>query len=322
MLPLRGALDLGTNSIQLLVGRKAGEGWEAVHEWAAVTRLGEDVQRTGRLRPEAMERTLDQVGRFFAEARARFPGLVGTAAGTSALRDAANRDEFLGACRSRFGFVPRVLAGREEAETTFLGVATVAAPETPLLNLDIGGGSTEISAGIRGECRLAASLDLGCVRLGERFGLLGASTRVARDRARRAARDLLEPALRQAPAAILVSASGGTATTLAATAQALAAYDAGRVEGWETTAADVHAWAERLGQMDLAQRAALPCVNAGRALVLPAGLLVLDAALACLGAVRARVTTRGLRAGMLVRLDRGTLPECWRLDTMETERDG
>jgi exopolyphosphatase/guanosine-5'-triphosphate,3'-diphosphate pyrophosphatase len=289
-------------------------------EWAAVTRLGEDVQRTGTLQPEAMARTLDCVAGFMAEARERYPGLTGVAAGTSALRDARNRADFIEACRERLGFEPRVFGGAEEAETTFLGVASGLPSNVPLLNLDVGGGSTEVSGGEAGECSFARSLDLGCVRFAERFSLLGVSTPAARAAARAAARELLMPVLTEALATIprsaaglYVSASGGTATTFAAAMQSLRVYDRDRVEGWETTTEEIGAWAERLGGMELAARAALPCVTEGRALVLPAGLLVLHEALSCLGATTARVTTRGLRAGMLVRVQRGTLSPCWRL---------
>ena len=315
---LRGALDLGTNSIQLLVARETEDGWRMVHEWAAVTRLGEDVQRTGVLQPAAMKRTLDQVAHFFAEARARFPGLRGAAFGTSALRDAQNRDAFVATCETRLGFAPRVCSGREEAETTFLGVANGAPPGQPLLTLDVGGGSTEIAAGRPGQCAFAESLDLGCVRFGEQFGLFGVSNQEDRAVARQAARELLVPALtaaldRVAPEDVQIRVSGGTATTLAAAVLALTAYDRTRVEGWETTTAEVNRWAERLARMTVSERACLPCVNEGRALVLPAGLLVLHEALDCLGVDRLRVTTRGLRAGMLVRLSQETLLESWQL---------
>jgi len=316
MSDLRGALDLGTNSIQLLVARPAGDSWAVVREWAAVTRLGEGVGSCGLLKPEAMGRTLDTVARFLAAARELFPGLSGVAGGTSALREAGNREEFRAACRERFGFLPPVFGGPEEAETTFLGVAGGAAAGENLLNLDVGGGSTEVSAGDRDACRFAASLDLGCVRLGERFHLLGRSDVSSRRAARDAARELLTPTLtaareRLGAASVRVMASGGTATTLAATAQAMGAYDRDRVEGWEIPRDALGEWAERLGGMALAERAALPCVEQGRAQVLPAGLLILHEALVGLGAERLRVTTRGLRLGMLARLSRGTLAECW-----------
>lgn len=314
---LCGAIDLGSNSTQLLVGCETASGWQVVHEWTAVTRLGEDVERTGRLQPAAMERTLATVAGFLAAARERFPGLSGTAGGTSALRDATNRDEFLTACRSRCGFVPAIFSGREEAETTFLGVASGVPEGTALVTFDVGGGSTEVSGGRPGECLVAESLNLGCVRFGERFGLLGVSDAVSRTAARQAARELLAPVLAKAqtrlPGTMQVRLSGGTATTLAATAQNLTAYDRYRVEDWTATSEALGDWAERLGEMTLAERAALPCVDEGRALVLPAGLLILHEALVVLGANQAKVTTRGLRAGMLVRLSLGTIAECWHI---------
>jgi exopolyphosphatase/guanosine-5'-triphosphate,3'-diphosphate pyrophosphatase len=208
-------------------------------------------------------------------------------------------------------------------------VASGLSPDVPLLNLDVGGGSTEISAGYAGDCRFAASLDLGCVRFGERFSLLGVSTAADRAAARAAARELLAPVLAEAKQAMAthgeqlrISASGGTATTLAAAIQQLSLYDRDRVEAWQTTAAVVGEWAEQTGNMPLAVRAALPCVSEGRALVWPAGLLVLHEALLCLGAETVRVTTRGLRAGMLERVARDTLPLCWQLGIHTETRHG
>jgi exopolyphosphatase/guanosine-5'-triphosphate,3'-diphosphate pyrophosphatase len=213
-----------------------------------------------------------------------------------------------------------VFSGREEAETTFFGVASGVPAGTPLLNLDIGGGSTEVSAGYPGRCLFAESLDLGCVRFGERFSLLGVSSTVDRAAARMAARNLLAPALALARRAmagydgeLCVSASAGTATTLGAAAQALALYDADRVEGWSITTASVGEWAERTAAMPLQDRVALPCLSEGRALVWPAGLLVLHEALLCLRAQAVRITARGLRAGMLERVARGVLAPCWQL---------
>ncbi|OPZ27424.1 MAG: Guanosine-5'-triphosphate,3'-diphosphate pyrophosphatase [Lentisphaerae bacterium ADurb.BinA184] len=312
-------LDIGTNSTLLLLAREQADGTLVEdRELFRITRLGRGLGATGRLSPEAVRATLDAVGEFMAAARAwPLRPLFGVAAATSAVRDAANRADFLGPCRDLLGCEPRTLDGDEEAQTVFLGAASDRPAGRPVVTIDIGGGSTEVVAGVPEACRYRVSLDMGCVRFGERFRLY----EVAESADTEAARGAIRETLAGVPAGVRravggaggfeVVASGGTATTFAAVEQALETYDRGRVHGFVSPAAAVESLALRLLGMPSARRAQVPGLEAGRAAVLPAGLLILAEALRALGAERFTVTTRGLRFGLARRLQAGTLDAQW-----------
>ncbi len=162
------ALDIGTNSVVLLLLERQADGTLRRRlEPARVTRLGEDTARTGKLKPEAIERTLAAVAELMRTLHTAAPDCAGVAVATSAVRDAANGAEFLARCTEILGAPPRLLSGDEEADTMFLGAASDQPPGAHCLCTDIGGGSTELAAGTPGLCGFRTSLDLGCVRLAE-----------------------------------------------------------------------------------------------------------------------------------------------------------
>lgn len=162
--PLYAAVDCGTNSTRLLVS----DGETSAVRLMRITRLGAGVDATGRLDPAAVERTLEVLGEY-AEVIGRHD-VVGTRmAATSASRDAANREDFLGPARELLGVEPELLSGREEAELSFLGATAGLPPEGgPYLVVDIGGGSTEFAVG-SSRVEAAASVQMGCVRLTEKY---------------------------------------------------------------------------------------------------------------------------------------------------------
>jgi exopolyphosphatase/guanosine-5'-triphosphate,3'-diphosphate pyrophosphatase len=169
------AIDIGTNSVLLLIAERRGNQLVALLERATVTRLGQGVDAAHALAPEAVHRTLECLRRYADEIRAAGASRV-TAVGTSALRDAAGVDAFLERATEILGVSPRVITGAEEARLAFTGALTgLALPEGPVLVADIGGGSTEIIAGdVRSkssspEMLWSASLDVGSVRLTERY---------------------------------------------------------------------------------------------------------------------------------------------------------
>lgn len=165
------AIDCGTNSIRLLIAEADDQGAvvDVVREMV-ITRLGQGVDRTGQLDPEAIERTLAAASRYAEQiaqadvARARFVT-------TSASRDAENRQDFLGPIKEITGLEPRVLTGEEEAELSFLGALSALPKQlrSPYLLVDIGGGSTEFVLGTDRVVQ-ACSADMGSVRVTERFG--------------------------------------------------------------------------------------------------------------------------------------------------------
>src|SRR4051812_13972957 len=172
------AIDCGTNSIRLLVADVPAEGAHTdLLRRMEVVRLGQGVDATGRLAPEAIERTRKVLAEYAGQAR----GLGATAvrmAATSATRDAANRQDFEDMVVGTLGQAPDVITGGEEAELSFLGAtASLGAaarahgalpPRPPFLVVDIGGGSTEFVLGDSDGVRASRSIDIGCVRLTER----------------------------------------------------------------------------------------------------------------------------------------------------------
>ena len=158
------AIDLGTNSTRLLVH----DGERTVERLMTITRLGQDVERTGRLADEAIDRVLACL-REYREVMDRHGVTRVRAAATSAARDAANRDEFFDAVEAVIGARPELLSGLEEGRLSFNGATADLDPANgPFLVFDIGGGSTEFAYGID-EAEAAMSLDIGCVRLTEKY---------------------------------------------------------------------------------------------------------------------------------------------------------
>ena len=162
--PNYAAIDCGTNSVRLLIG----DGTTSLERLMRITRLGKGVDATGRLDPEAIERTL-AVFREYRQVMDRYELSGVRATATSAARDASNREEFFGPAAEILGVVPELLSGTEEARLSFLGAtAELEAGGGPFLVVDIGGGSTEFAYG-SAEFEAGMSIDVGCVRMTERF---------------------------------------------------------------------------------------------------------------------------------------------------------
>src|SRR5687767_2678365 len=236
------AIDCGTNSIRLLVADVPPSGAHTdLLRRMEVVRLGEGVDATGRLAPQAIERTRRVLAEYAAAARELGADAVRMVA-TSASRDAANRADFEDMVRATLGQLPDVVPGREEAELSFLGATAsldaaaeahgAAAPKPPFLVVDIGGGSTEFVLG-DADVRAARSVDIGCVRLTERH--LNGDPPTAEEIARAEAdiRAALAEVAAEVPvgeAATLVGLAGSV-TTVAALALDLPAYDAVAIHG-------------------------------------------------------------------------------------------
>jgi len=294
------AIDVGTNTVLLLVAERTPSGFSAVAELGAITRLGKGVDATRRLAPDAIERTLEAVGRFAAEARSL--GVAGLAvSATSAARDALNGAEFLSAARARAGVEVEILSGEEEARLSYLAVSNDFAEEAgerELVAIDIGGGSTEFIFGHGPKVRFHTSINVGSVRLTERC--IRSDPPSEEDFSR--LRTELDAALASVPspgANPLVVGVAGTVTTLFAVANAVAPYDADRVHrGW-LSREELARTRKRLAAAPLASRKAIPGLQPERADVIVAGAVLLEAALDHLGAAGSRVSDRGLRWGLL-----------------------
>ena len=270
------AIDCGTNSIRLLVtdiDDERSTSTELVREMRIV-RLGQGVDTTGRLAPEAVDRTL-QATREYAELIAMLGAQRIRFCATSAARDAENADDFADAVESVLGVRPQVLSGEEEAQASFVG-ATRELPEHRALVLDIGGGSTELVVGKGADVQWSTSMDIGSVRLTERH-LAGDPPTVGEITAAMSDLDsVLGPvAAGLEPVGTFVGVAG-TVTTVAAHALGLPSYDRTAIHSARLAVDDVRSACLSLTQMSVADRRALPFMHPGRADVIGGGALVLD----------------------------------------------
>jgi exopolyphosphatase/guanosine-5'-triphosphate,3'-diphosphate pyrophosphatase len=269
-------IDCGTNSIRLLVADVDGGRLTDVVREMRIVRLGQGVDRTGRLAPEALERTRAALADYAATIRATGAERVRMVA-TSATRDAQNRDEFVELVRAELGVPPEVISGAEEAALSYAGAASVLDfAAGPVLVADIGGGSTELVRGGDGGALSAFSMDVGCVRMTERH-LHDDPPTPAQVAALRADVDAALAGARVDPASAgTVVGVAGTVTTVAAGVLGLPAYDRSRIHLARLARADVHATVLALVQMSVDERRALGYMHPGRADVIGAGALILD----------------------------------------------
>jgi exopolyphosphatase/guanosine-5'-triphosphate,3'-diphosphate pyrophosphatase len=273
------AIDIGTNSVLLLVAERRGDDVVPIVERATITRLGQGVDRTRTLAPEAVQRTLACLERYAEELRSAGASRV-DAVGTSAMRDAAGGDAFVARARELLGVAPRVVSGEEEARLSFSGALSgLRLADGPVAVFDVGGGSTEL---IRGELtagepvvHAATSLDVGAVRLTERHIRSDPPSPPELDAVRADARRALASASFGDPGARLVGVAG-TVTTLAAVARAIVPYDAARIHGATLTADELRATGTRLAALPVAERRRVPGLDPARADVIVAGAVLVD----------------------------------------------
>ncbi len=293
---MRAVIDIGTNSVLLLLAERGADGALTVlRDQSTITRLGQGAGASGVLAVEAIERTLACLAEYRRTADS--VGAAITAVTTEGVRMASNRGDFLGPAERVLGVPVRVLSGDEEARLSYLSVARETPEGGPLRVLDIGGGSTELVLG-EGEMMLSAvSHPVGAVRLTERLVSADPPTPAMLAAVREAAL----AAFRGQPVAPhpVLHALAGTATTTAALLLGLSVYDRLRVDGSRFTAAQVEALRDALASETLAQRCLRPCLERGRADVVVAGVTILLAALEHCGAGLLVVRDRGLRFALV-----------------------
>ena len=295
------AIDVGSNTVLLLVAERRQGRFLPVVERADITRLGRGVDRTGRLDPNAVRETVEALARYAAEARGLGARAIACVA-TSATRDARNGADFFRAAQASAGLVPEVVSGQEEARLVWVSAwRDFGRAAEPLAVIDLGGGSTEFTWGDGPEPRGRVSLQIGAVRLTERVVETDPVGESGLMRLRSAAREALAPlaGLAASPRPARLVAVAGTVTTLAAVRQALPRYDAEKVHGSSLSLADLEDLFERLGALTIAGRARLPGMEPGRADVILAGCAILCEGLPLLGFDRLTVSDRGVRWGLL-----------------------
>jgi exopolyphosphatase / guanosine-5'-triphosphate,3'-diphosphate pyrophosphatase len=283
-----GAVDIGTNSVRLLVADVDGSGRDAkllpVERLMRITRLGQGVDRTRALHPDAIGRTV-AVLREYREVLGRHGVTQLRATATSAARDASNRDAFFDEAHDALGVTPELISGDEEAHLSFLGATADLDAPAPYLVVDIGGGSTEFVLGTDAPSGLV-SLDVGCVRVTEQFLESDPPAPEELSNAVATVRDLIADVPRLVPgaadAATLVGLAG-TVTTVAAIELGLAEYDPERIHHFRITRSAAEDVFRTLATESAADRAHNPGLEAGRVDVIVGGTIVLVSLMRVLG---------------------------------------
>lgn len=301
-------IDIGTLTCRLLVA-KVSPGAEGplhtIRSERKILRLGQGVDRSKRLTPEAMDRVIETIREWKAIIESHGTERY-TAVATSAVREAANREEFLDRVRRETDVEVEVIDGEEEARRTFLGIRSGLPDVRDILGLDIGGGSTEFIASRQGQPLKMTSIDMGVVRLTERV-LQGDPPRAAEiQQAETVIRDLTCGARREIGdvSELTLVGTAGTITSLASIAQELPAYDPARIQHYVLELPVIRRIEREVFGKTQSARVGMPGLEAGREGVIAAGVLILRCVMEELNAARCVVSEYGLREGVLVHLAR------------------
>ena len=303
----RAVIDVGTNSIKLLVADVSGRDVQPVHEESRQTRLGKGFYGAQQLQVDAIARTAEAVAEFAKTARENKAASICVIA-TSAVRDAVNSDDLTSAIERASGLKVEIISGEREAELAFQGVTTsLELAQTPLLLLDVGGGSTQFILG-RGEHKhFAHSFPLGTVRLMEKFphsdppthGEFTACHDWIKSLLKSEIRPELESALRREAGSqfgeIQLVGTGGTTSILARMESKLDRYDRVRIEATRLGLEQVKARRKNLWSLPLAERKEVVGLPKLHADVILTGVLIYEAVMEEFGFAQLRVSTRGLR---------------------------
>jgi exopolyphosphatase / guanosine-5'-triphosphate,3'-diphosphate pyrophosphatase len=298
-------LDIGTNTVLLLIAEVGGDHLRVLRDDHAIARLGEGVDRTGQISEEAYQRFLSILRQHQTSIESMDVQRI-VAVGTSALRDAANRSEILRQTKEETGIQIEILSGEEEARWSYVGALFEMRDVENATVIDIGGGSTEISFGDGREFLNGVSLDIGAVRLTERCFKTSPITSEAAEEARQMIRAALNhrsaSTLKRSEGVGILVAVAGTPTTLAAMHQGLEQFDSVKVQDYLLRREAVDQMLDILLTTDTATLLDhFPAVNKARADILPAGTLILREAMEFLDAEAIRVSTHGLRYGIALR---------------------
>jgi len=301
-MPTFAAVDIGSNSVRLKIARLLGRRLHEVHEDREVTRLGEGVFRTGFLSPQAMEETVKVLRRFHRAVQEAGADLV-TVVATSALRDARNSRAFLEWVRSATGWKVEIISGLEEARLIHLGlISNLRVNASPLLLVDLGGGSCELTVSSKGHIRETISLPLGAVRLTNEFlahdpPRKSELRRLLRFVQREIGR-ILQRILRARPKAVI--ATSGTAASLAAVCKGL--YKMKGPRATTVSRAQMQRIAKVLSRLPVEGRRKLSGVGPRRAEIIIAGTVVYAELLERCQLKGFRYSVLGLRDGLLAQM--------------------
>lgn len=293
---MRAIIDIGTNSVRLLMAEKDEKGeWKTLRKELRSTRLGEGMTDKATIGQGAKERTLSAVGEFTAMAKLEGAEDI-FAYGTSIMRDASNGEEFADEVTAASGVPVRILSGKEEAYYSYIGAAGTSGVITSVV--DIGGGSTEICVGFGTDVGARHSFRLGCVRCSKQF-----DTTTARGRAELKKHcftlfretDLME-SMRNVKRWIGV---GGTVTSLSSMLQELEVYDSSKVQDYVIHPEDVSKILEKLSKMSYDDKCHMKGLLPSRADIIVAGIVILDSLMEYFALSEITVSDRDLSEGLL-----------------------
>ena len=291
-------VDIGTNSTRLLVADVDPHSGhvDELDRQTTVTRLGQGVDTSGELAPEAMDRVFTTLAGYRQSIDAHEVDRT-TAVLTSAVRDASNGAAFMQRVKDDFGLTARTLSGEEEARMTFLGATAerdANAPQ-PVVVIDIGGGSTELVVGSDRTIEHFASTQAGVVRHGERHLHSDPPAPAELQALAQDAAATFRAAAQGSPQAAI--GVGGTATSLAAIAQDLEPYDSTKVHGYRLARATVSELLARLAQMTVEERRGVKGLHPDRAPTIVAGAVLMDEALQVYGLDEVEVSEHDILRG-------------------------
>lgn len=284
------AFDIGTVTCRALVADASATTFDTLYKGYGITNLGEGVDATGTLKPEAIKRVLDQIDRYLVEVEslkdAQHPEIEIVAMATSAARDAQNASDLTSELEKR-GISLKVIPGSREAALTFLGAAQTYLGQN-ILVVDIGGGSTELVAGVGGqEPEHSHSFNIGCRRVTEKFLHVDPPAPEQMAQAKEWMKGQFAAFFAQLQEKGIsihkVVAVAGTATTVVSIREKMAVYDSSRVQGARVSFQDLESVKRQLESVSLEQRQQIVGLDPGRAPVIVAGMLILETVLELAG---------------------------------------
>lgn len=303
------SIDIGTNSTRLMIAEKNGNGLKILLRFTEITRLGEEVDKTHLIKPEAAERTLNTLLNYSELIRIEKVGSIRIAA-TSAMRDAQNSSDFLKKVKEETDFDVEILSGEEEAHLSFSGVtydfrqSNFLANGERILVIDIGGGSTELIVGMPEKEEEIFSLELGCVRLTELFFKSDPPNEIEIknliDHIHKSVLPALKSIFKYFP--VLVVGVAGTVTTLAAILQKLVVYDSQKIHRFKLKTEEVARLFQELKDKPIVERKKVIGLEPKRADVIVAGAAVLYEILKLLEVEEITVSERDILDGLIISL--------------------
>lgn len=297
------SIDIGTNSVLLLVAEKEGNTLTVIEELMEVPRLGKGVDLDKTLHPDSQKRVLTVLKSYKKHLNKQYPSITSPmVTATSAVRDASNRDEFLALIKKETDWEVVLLSGMMEAETTFKGALSVldSCAERSVV-LDIGGGSTEIAIGVDGKLNNSVSLDMGSVRFSERFLTSNPPTQKQVKSAELEVQRLFNSIDFEKENILEAIGVAGTVTSIAAIELGLQDYDPSRINGYSLKNSVIDRYIQEFSRMkalEIEQKYPLFLQNRGD--VILAGLIILREFLKWVSHDHIVVSTGGIRHGILL----------------------